>query len=92
MEVAVSLNLQYHTNQGIKGHFKLMKKIILESTLTCPDCNFRRTLVMPEDYCQFFYKCENCGRVLKPQKGDCCVFCSYGSVPCPSKQEELNKK
>jgi hypothetical protein len=20
---------------------------------------------------------------LKPEPGDCCVFCSYGSVPCP---------
>ena len=24
-----------------------------------------------------------CHEVLKPQPGDCCVFCSYGSVPCP---------
>ncbi|WP_460691977.1 GDCCVxC domain-containing (seleno)protein [Neomicrococcus lactis] len=20
--------------------------------------------------------------------GDCCVFCSYGTVPCPPKQQE----
>ena len=24
---------------------------------------------------------------LKPKAGDCCVFCSYGSVPCPPIQE-----
>jgi hypothetical protein len=23
----------------------------------------------------------------KPKPGDCCVFCSYGSVPCPPMQE-----
>ncbi|HEV8330350.1 MAG TPA: GDCCVxC domain-containing (seleno)protein [Steroidobacteraceae bacterium] len=21
--------------------------------------------------------------VLRPKRGDCCVFCSYGSVKCP---------
>ncbi len=25
--------------------------------------------------------------VLRPLKGDCCVFCSYGDVPCPPIQE-----
>ncbi|WP_339879956.1 GDCCVxC domain-containing (seleno)protein, partial [uncultured Algoriphagus sp.] len=23
----------------------------------------------------------------KPKKGDCCVYCSYGTVPCPPIQE-----
>lgn len=39
------------------------------------------------DACQFFYECEGCGAILKPLAGDCCVFCSYGSVPCPPIQE-----
>ena len=38
---------------------------------------------MPTDACQFFYDCKGCGERLKPNPGDCCVFCSYGSVPCP---------
>jgi hypothetical protein len=41
---------------------------------------------MPEDTCQWFYECEACRALLKPKPGDCCVFCSYGSVPCPPKQ------
>jgi hypothetical protein len=41
---------------------------------------------MPEDACQFFYDCNGCGAVLKALPGDCCVFCSYGTVPCPSIQ------
>ncbi|HEX6268144.1 MAG TPA: GDCCVxC domain-containing (seleno)protein [Burkholderiales bacterium] len=24
---------------------------------------------------------------LAPRAGDCCVFCSYGDVPCPPIQE-----
>jgi hypothetical protein len=41
---------------------------------------------MPTDACQFFYDCQGCGERLKPKAGDCCVFCSYGSVPCPPMQ------
>ena len=53
------------------------------STLTCPACGFAKTETMPTDACQFFYDCVGCGIRLKPKPGDCCVFCSYGSVPCP---------
>jgi hypothetical protein len=57
--------------------------IVLRSTLTCPDCGHRETETMPTDACQFFYACKGCGTVLKPKSGRCCVFCSYGDVPCP---------
>ncbi|SNZ01410.1 hypothetical protein SAMN06265377_3248 [Flagellimonas pacifica] len=42
---------------------------------------------MPTETCQFFYECNNCKRVIRPKEGDCCVFCSYGTVACPSIQE-----
>lgn len=42
---------------------------------------------MPTDTCQFFYECTGCGTLLRPEAGDCCVFCSYGDVPCPPIQE-----
>ena len=32
--------------------------------------------------------CAGCGSKLRPKSGDCCVFCSYGSVPCPPMQAE----
>jgi hypothetical protein len=41
---------------------------------------------MPTDACQFFYECERCKTVLRPLAGDCCVFCSYGSIACPPVQ------
>ena len=62
--------------------------MILESTLTCPKCGEKELLVMPEDNCVYFHKCTSCGELLKPLGGDCCVFCSYGDVPCPSIQEK----
>lgn len=58
-------------------------KIIRQSTITCPNCQYQKEELMPIDACQFFYECENCGAVLKPKSGDCCVFCSYGTVACP---------
>jgi hypothetical protein len=56
------------------------------STITCPLCRHRKTETMPTDACQYFYDCEGCQATLKPKAGDCCVFCSYGDVPCPPVQ------
>jgi len=58
----------------------------LESVLTCPHCGHVRRETMPTDACQFFYECERCKTLLLPKAGDCCVFCSYGSVKCPPMQ------
>lgn len=59
---------------------------VLESAITCPNCGHRAIETMPTDACQFFYDCKTCGALMKPKQGDCCVFCSYGTVPCPSMQ------
>jgi hypothetical protein len=61
--------------------------VVLESTLRCPVCGHSKTEVMPTDACQWFYECGACHTVLKPKPGDCCVYCSYGTVPCPSVQQ-----
>ncbi len=53
------------------------------STITCPLCNHEEIEEMPTNSCQYFYECKGCGEVLKPTQGDCCVFCSYGTVACP---------
>lgn len=55
----------------------------LESVLTCPACGVAASVTMPTDACQFFHECPRCRVVLRPKPGDCCVFCSYGSVKCP---------
>ena len=56
--------------------------------LTCPKCSREQSVVMPTNACQHFYKCINCGEMLKPKEGDCCVFCSYADNRCPPKQSE----
>ncbi len=64
-----------------------MEKIItLQTIITCPVCGFQKEEIMPTDACVFFYECNNCKTRIKPKEGDCCVFCSYGTVKCPPEQ------
>jgi hypothetical protein len=56
------------------------------STLTCPQCGHVATETLPTDACWFFYECRGCATLLRPLPGDCCVFCSYDSMPCPPLQ------
>lgn len=65
-----------------------MPEVILESTLTCPVCAHQQKETMPTDACRWFYECVACHTLLHPESGDCCVFCSYGDVPCPLIQIE----
>jgi hypothetical protein len=60
----------------------------LESTLTCPECGHARVETMPTNACQWFYECTGCRVLLRPKPGDCCVFCSSGTVRCPPMQQD----
>src|SRR5712692_6708051 len=70
------------------SHMVWRNTMILESLITCPHCTTAKPETMPTDACRFFYECTGCGAVLRPKQGDCCVFCSYGSIPCPPIQAE----
>ena len=65
-----------------------MSEIVEFSTIKCPHCGHTARERMPTDACQFFYDCTDCGELLKPNAGDCCVFCSFGDVRCPPIQME----
>jgi hypothetical protein len=65
-----------------------MNAVVLESVLTCPRCGFAAQETMPTDACLYFYECRECKTLLRPKPGDCCVFCSFGSVKCPPIQEQ----
>lgn len=64
-----------------------MLAIEMTSVITCPECGHSQADEMPTDACQYFYDCAGCKALLKPKSGDCCVYCSYGTVPCPPIQE-----
>jgi hypothetical protein len=64
----------------------LVRQETLQSEMTCPYCQYRKMETMPTDVCLLKYTCAQCKKDLFPKDSDCCVFCSYGSVKCPSKQ------
>ena len=64
-----------------------MTDVLLQSRLTCPHCGHESLETMPTEACRYFHTCVACGEILSPKPGDCCVFCSYGSMPCPPIQQ-----
>lgn len=61
---------------------------VVTCQLRCPQCGHLSNETMPNDACVYFHECTGCGVLLRPKAGDCCVFCSYGSVSCPPVQAE----
>jgi hypothetical protein len=76
--------LNYFKN---KSH--ISNSIIYKSIMSCPNCKNTKEEEMPVDSCVYFYECDNCNSRLKPLAGDCCVYCSYGSVKCPPIQSHV---
>ena len=62
--------------------------MVFQSTITCPHCGHSELETMSASSCQFFYDCKGCGALLRAKKGDCCVFCTYGTTPCPPVQRD----
>lgn len=77
------------TEKSISDTEIKIKNIEFCSTVICPKCGHSETETMLIDSCQWFYDCKGCAEVLKPKPGDCCIYCSYGSIPCPSIQAEI---
>jgi hypothetical protein len=64
----------------------MSEPITTTSVVRCPQCGFRAEEEMPAEACVYFYRCPGCDAILQPKPGDCCVFCSWGTVPCPPVQ------
>ncbi|MBN4070944.1 hypothetical protein JYT72_00410 [Crocinitomix catalasitica] len=62
-------------------------EIAQTSNITCPKCGFVKEEELPTEVCLLKYDCTECGEVMMPDKGDCCVFCTHGDYKCPSMQE-----
>jgi hypothetical protein len=62
-------------------------KIISE--VTCVHCGHKHADHMPKYATKISYQCPACKEISKPLKDSCCIYCSYGSEPCPKKQASL---
>ena len=63
-----------------------MAEPVTEATIRCPHCGAETQDIMPTDSCVWVWECPACRALVKPKQGDCCVFCSYGTIPCPPRQ------
>ncbi len=75
------------TSLDLLARYAMSDNVELLSVITCPKCGHSEMETMPTDACVGFYPCKSCGTMLRPKQGDCCVFCTYGTVPCPPIQE-----
>jgi hypothetical protein len=71
----------------VKETIESSNKTSTVSEITCPKCGYKKMETMPTDVCLIKYTCDSCATVSYSKDGDCCVFCSYGTHKCPSKQE-----
>ncbi len=69
-----------------KDSTHMQNQISSQSDITCPHCGFKKTETLPTDVCVIKYTCQSCKKDIVPKAGDCCVYCSYGTHKCPSKQ------
>lgn len=87
-QIAAVTTASQETAERLKPEPESMNALAFQSVLTCPRCGFSKEETMPSDACLFYYECTNCGSLVRPKPGDCCVFCSFGSVKCPPVQME----
>ncbi len=66
----------------------MTKSLKTTSIMNCPGCGYSAVETMPVDACINLYECKSCQKLITPESGDCCVFCSYGTTPCPTSQLE----
>ena len=64
-----------------------MSAIVLESVLTCPRCGFAGNHA--HGRLPVLLRVQQLQGAAAPNPGDCCVFCSFGSVKCPPIQQQL---
>ena len=56
------------------------------AVLHCPAWGHAERLTMPTIACVVVLECTRCHTRITPNSGDCVVFCSFWSVPCPPVQ------
>ena len=65
-----------------------MRKPLAFSRFECPNCARHSRDQMPRRSSVVRYHCLYCNTIFEPLPGSCCVYCSYGDVPCPNAQNE----
>lgn len=69
-----------------------MNKINTEAIMQCPNCGSKYKQKMPQLAKHINNKCVVCSTFFGiGHTKECCVYCSYSNVICPTAQRELKK-
>ncbi len=57
----------------------------MKAEITCPHCEYKQAVEVPQSRCLAFHKCEKCQQMISVPKGseNCCVICEYSDGTCP---------
>lgn len=85
-EISIENAKSVNDTSFVKDTIESSTEISTQSEITCPKCGHKKMETLPTDVCLLKYNCEKCDTTFFPKEGDCCVFCTYGTHKCPSKQ------
>ena len=68
----------------------LVMEVLYKNCLVCPECGAKQKVEMLETGYSYAYQCDSCLEIIEKKEDDCCVYCSYGEVKCPSEQVKWN--
>jgi hypothetical protein len=68
----------------------LVLEVLYRNKLTCPECGAEENVEMLSMEIARIYKCDTCNEISHVNEDECCVYCQYGEVKCPSEQVKWN--
>ena len=68
----------------------LVLQVLYKNKLTCPNCGATQTVKMLALEVCSVYQCNTCKEIIQAHTNECCVYCEYGEVKCPSEQVKWN--
>lgn len=82
----ITVPLSWSRSVGSWALRKPAERVRYFSVVTCPTCGHCSRESMPASASVRLFLCKHCCELIKPVPGNCCVYCSHGSVPCPYQQ------
>lgn len=68
----------------------LVLQVLYKNILTCPNCGATQPVKMLALEVRSVYQCNACKKIIQAHANECCIYCEYGEVKCPSEQVKWN--
>ncbi len=68
----------------------LVMEVLYANHLICPECGEKQKVEMSSSENTLIFECCSCKEIIQTTEDECCVYCQYGEVKCPSQQVKWN--